>query len=115
MCLAIPGKILEIKDGRTATVDIMGISREAALDLLPTAKVGDYILVHAGFGIEIVDEQSAAETLELIAEFQKGAGSQYGPEAAAALGVPEVRDRLHYWITEGRKEIYYRIYAFNKL
>ena len=52
---------------------------------------------------------------ELIAEFQKGAGTQYGPEAAAALGVPEVRDRLHYWITEGRKEIYYRIYAFNKL
>ena len=74
MCLAIPGKILEIKDGRTATVDIMGISREAALDLLPTAKVGDYILVHAGFGIEIVDEQSAAETLELIAEFPELAG-----------------------------------------
>ena len=52
----------------------MGISREAALDLLPTAKVGDYILVHAGFGIEIVDEQSAAETLELIAEFPALAG-----------------------------------------
>ena len=74
MCLAIPGKILEIVDGRTAKIDIMGISREAALDLLPTAKVGDYILVHAGFGIETVDEQSAAETLELIAEFPELAG-----------------------------------------
>ena len=52
---------------------------------------------------------------QLIAEFQAGAGTHYGPEAAAALSAPEVRDRLHYWITEGRKEIYYRIYAFNKL
>ena len=52
---------------------------------------------------------------ELIAEFQAEAGTRYGPEAAAALSVPEVRDRLNYWITEGRKEIYYRIYAFNKL
>ena len=52
---------------------------------------------------------------ELISEFQAKAGTQYGPEAASALSVPEVRDKLHYWITEGRKEIYYKIYAFNKL
>ena len=52
---------------------------------------------------------------ELIAEFQAKAGTQYGPEAAAALSAPAVRNRLQYLITEGRKEIYYRIYAFNKL
>lgn len=52
---------------------------------------------------------------QLIAEFQAGAGTHYGPEAAAALSAPEVRDRLHYLITEGRRDIYYRIYAFNKL
>lgn len=52
---------------------------------------------------------------ELIAEFQSRAGTQYGPEAAAVLSVPRVRDRLQYLITEGRREIYYRIYAFNKL
>ena len=52
---------------------------------------------------------------QLIAEFQAGAGTHYGPEAAVALSAPEVRDRLHYLITEGRKDVYYRIYAFNKL
>ena len=52
---------------------------------------------------------------QLIAEFQAGAGTHYSPEAAAALSAPEVRDRLHYLITEGRRDIYYRIYAFNKL
>lgn len=52
---------------------------------------------------------------QLIKEFQADAGTHYGPEAAAALSAPEVRDKLQYWITEGRKDIYYRIYAFNKL
>ena len=52
---------------------------------------------------------------QLIAEFQDGAGTHYGPEAAAALSAEKVRDRLQYLITDGRKEIYYRIYAFNKL
>lgn len=51
----------------------------------------------------------------LIAEFQAEAGTHYGPEAAKALSEPEVRNRLEYLITEGRKEIYYKIYAFNKL
>ena len=52
---------------------------------------------------------------QLIAEFQAEAGTHYGPEACAALSVPAVRDRLEYLITEGRREVYYRIYAFNKL
>ena len=52
---------------------------------------------------------------ELITEFQKGAGTRYGPEVAAVLSEKPVRDRLQYLITDGRKEIYYRIYAFNKL
>ncbi len=52
---------------------------------------------------------------QLTAEFQEGADTHYGPEAAAALSEEKVRDRLQYLITDGRKEIYYRIYAFNKL
>ena len=52
---------------------------------------------------------------ELISEFRAGAGTHYGPEAAAALSAPEVREKLQYLIGEGRKEIYYQIYAFNKL
>lgn len=52
---------------------------------------------------------------QLINEFQEGAGTRYGQTAAAALSDENVRNRLHYLITDGRKEIYYRIYAFNKL
>ena len=52
---------------------------------------------------------------QLITEFRDGAGTHDGKEAAAALSDKKVRDRLHYLITDGRKEIYYRIYAFNKL
>ena len=51
------------------TVDIMGVTREIVLDLVPRVAVGDYVLVHAGYGIEIVDEQFANETLDLIRQF----------------------------------------------
>jgi hydrogenase expression/formation protein HypC len=53
-------------DDGMARVTAMGAQRDVALDLTPQAQVGDYVLVHAGFAIEIVDEQYAAETLELI-------------------------------------------------
>ena len=66
MCLAVPMKITEIKDDGMAAVTVMGADRDVALDLTPEARVGDYVLVHAGFAIEVVDEQYAAETLELI-------------------------------------------------
>ena len=66
MCLAVPMKITELKDGRMAAVTVMGTIRDVALDLTPQAQVGDYVLVHAGFAIEIVDQQYAEETLELI-------------------------------------------------
>ena len=69
MCLAIPAKIIEISDNRLATADIMGVTREVALDLTPAAQVGDFVLVHAGFAIEIVDAQYAQETIDLIREF----------------------------------------------
>ena len=65
MCLAVPGKVVKRDDDLQATVD-MGIERPVSLRLVPTARVGDYILVHAGFGIQIVDEQEAQETLELV-------------------------------------------------
>lgn len=69
MCLAIPGKVTEINEDRLASVDILGAQRSASLDLVPQAKVGDYVLVHAGFAIEVVDPQFAQETLDLIKEF----------------------------------------------
>ena len=66
MCLAIPMQITEIGDDGMARVSAMGAERDVALDLTPQAVVGDYVLVHAGFAIEVVDEQYAAETLDLI-------------------------------------------------
>ena len=68
MCLAIPGKIKSINEGKIAEVDFDGIMRTASMDMLPKAKVGDYVLVHAGFAIEIVDEQEAQKTLDLLKE-----------------------------------------------
>lgn len=68
MCLAVPMKITEVKDDGMASVTVMGTTREVALDLTPQAQVGDFVLVHAGFAIEIVDAQYAEETLALINE-----------------------------------------------
>jgi hydrogenase expression/formation protein HypC len=69
MCLAIPAKIIRIGDDRIATTDILGVRRDVALDLVPQAQTGDFVLVHAGYGIEVVSEEFAAETLDLIREF----------------------------------------------
>ena len=74
MCLAIPMKIASLNEDRMATVDVLGGTREISLDLTPQAQVGDYVLVHAGFAIEVVDEQYAQETLDLIKEFPELAG-----------------------------------------
>jgi hydrogenase expression/formation protein HypC len=68
MCLAIPAKVVSIDEtlNRMAEVDILGISRQVSLDLVPEAVVGDHVLVHAGYAIQVVDEQYAAETIELL-------------------------------------------------
>jgi len=71
MCLAVPGKITEIMDAggvRMASVDFSGIVREACLEYLPEAKTGDYVIVHVGFAISMVDEDEAAKTLEYLRE-----------------------------------------------
>ena len=67
MCLAIPAKLIE-KDGNKGVVDMGGVKRETRLDMLPEAKLGDFVLLHTGFAIEIVEEQTAIEMLETIAE-----------------------------------------------
>ncbi len=69
MCLAIPAQVKTINENNLATVDILGVTRDVSLDLTPTAAVGSYVLVHAGFAIEVVSEEFAQETLDLIREF----------------------------------------------
>ncbi len=65
MCLAIPSKITEIEN-EMATIDVDGVRREASLLLLADAQVGDFVIVHAGFAIQKIDEAAAQETLELL-------------------------------------------------
>jgi hydrogenase expression/formation protein HypC len=65
MCLAVPMKIITI-EGFSAIVEAGGVSREINLRLLEDARIGDYVLVHAGFAIETIDEHEAEETLKLM-------------------------------------------------
>lgn len=67
MCLAIPARIIELTDDK-AVVDAMGNRFKARTTLLPEAKIGNLVLVHAGFAIGLVDEEEAKETWQLIAE-----------------------------------------------
>ena len=65
MCLAIPGKIVQIEKN-VAKVDVGGIVRDISIDLCPDVSVGEYVLIHTGFAIQTVDEEEAKETLELL-------------------------------------------------
>lgn len=65
MCLGIPGRIIEIS-GLKARVDVAGVKKEISLRLLDNARVGDYVIVHAGFAIERLDEEKAGETISMI-------------------------------------------------
>lgn len=66
MCLAIPARVMNIEANRMAAVDIMGVTRKVSLDLVPEAVEGDHVLVHAGFALQVVDEEFANETLEML-------------------------------------------------
>ncbi|MGF7185927.1 hydrogenase expression/formation protein HypC [Desulfitispora alkaliphila] len=67
MCLAVPLKIIEIKD-KMATGELETIKREVSIALTPNAKVGDWVLVHAGYAIQIIEESEADETIKLLKE-----------------------------------------------
>ena len=67
MCLAFPAKVIEIKDS-LAKVELSGVKRDVSLMLLPEAKLGDYVLVHAGFAMQIVQKQEVDEMLALFDE-----------------------------------------------
>lgn len=67
MCLAIPGKIVKRKNEK-GVVDIGGVEKEIFLSLLPEAEKGDWILIHTGFGINIISEKEAKETIRILDE-----------------------------------------------
>lgn len=71
MCLAIPGKVIEVIDDDTLQVDFGGVQRQVKSTLLEEKpKLEDYVLVHIGFAMAIVDEEDALETLRLLAEIE---------------------------------------------
>jgi hydrogenase expression/formation protein HypC len=85
MCLGVPGKIVEIeeKNGlKMAKVDFGGIFREACLDYVPEAKVGEYCVIHVGFAISLLSEAEAMETLDLLKQISN-LEEELGPETAA--------------------------------
>jgi len=67
MCLAVPALITKI-EGKEADVEIGGITRRISLWLTPEAKFGDYVLLHTGYAISIIDKDEAEETLRIFAE-----------------------------------------------
>lgn len=81
MCLAIPARVVLIGENRIAQVDIHGVTRTVSLDLVPDAEMDSWVLVHAGFAIQVVDEEFAAETWALIQEM----GDALDAEDAALL------------------------------
>ncbi len=71
MCLAIPAKVIE-KKGTQGVVEIAGVRHEVDLRLLEDVNVGDYVILHAGFGIQKLDTKEAEETLDLLRELMDG-------------------------------------------
>ena len=67
MCLAVPARIVKIVNN-LATIDIDGVRKEVGLQLLDDARVGDWVIVHAGFAIHNIDESEAVESLRLLRE-----------------------------------------------
>jgi len=79
MCLAVPGKIVDIGQEidptlRNAKVDFGGIRKEVSLAFTPEAQVGDYVLVHVGFALSVVDEQEATRIFEMLKQMDELAG-----------------------------------------
>jgi hydrogenase expression/formation protein HypC len=84
MCLAVPGELIKV-EGHQGEVNFSGVCRQADLRLVPNAKVGDFVLVHAGCAIQIIPEDEARETLKLFWEM---AGAE-GMEEEEPLGAEE--------------------------
>jgi hydrogenase expression/formation protein HypC len=74
MCLGIPGKIINIYEDhgtKMAKIDFGGVSREACVEVIPDAKPGDWTIVHAGFALNLLCEEEAKETLEMLREMSE--------------------------------------------
>ena len=71
MCIAFPGKIISIDENMRAIIDISGVQREVRLDLVDDTGIGDYVICHAGFAIQKLDEETAKEMLDCLKEIME--------------------------------------------
>jgi hydrogenase expression/formation protein HypC len=69
MCLGVPGRIVKL-EGKDAIAEIMGAERSISIELLENVKIGDYVLIHAGCAIQVVDEEEALDTIRLFNELR---------------------------------------------
>ncbi len=92
MCLALPMRITAV-DGAQATIAAAGLEQQCSIMLVPDAGVGDYVLVHAGFAISVLDESEAQETIDLLREIAgfDEAGEDEGEDAAGETAAPARR------------------------
>ena len=75
MCLAIPARVIEVNEG-VGSVELAGVVREVSFMLLPNVRVGDYVLLHAGYALQRLDEAEAEETIRLLAELAEAGRHQ---------------------------------------
>jgi len=68
MCLAIPAKVVELTEGKMASVEIGGVKKSVSVSLVDGINVGDYVIIHTGFALSKLDPEEAEQTLELFAE-----------------------------------------------
>jgi hydrogenase expression/formation protein HypC len=91
MCLAVPAQVISLA-GQEAEVDFGGVRRRISVVLTPQVRIGDYVLIHTGFAINVLDEEEARETLELFRELDEfSAPATEGP-ACTAPPPPTARD-----------------------
>ncbi|MFI2435973.1 HypC/HybG/HupF family hydrogenase formation chaperone [Streptomyces sp. NPDC018693] len=97
MCLAVPGRVLSIEDGSeplTGLIDFGGVHKRVCLEYVPEVRVGEYVIVHVGFALQRLDEESARASLRLFEELgllQEEFGDAWG-RAAAEAGEPRTTE-----------------------
>ena len=100
MCLAVPGKVVSIDhqaDPLTGMIDFGGVRKEACLEYLPDVRVGEYVIVHVGFALQRLDEESARQTLELFENLgllQEEFGDPWELAAETGGGLPPAAEEV---------------------
>ena len=75
MCLAVPSKVVELRANSMAMIEMQGLRKEVSIELVPEVQVGDYVLVHVGYALSKMDEESAIASIEALKELEASHGS----------------------------------------